>query len=484
MSDEAQALAARAIHRLKSRAEFPVLLEASVVGWDPLGADRAEVEPFLSDPQLGALLSGALVNDPDLELVLTHLRRCMLLGDADAVSLELRCALARQCFHIEYAYFAAEDEAAPLRELQARLAPILQAAKASSPALERLLVLAAAYAPLSQVPGWETMLQWPETSVSADFQPVWREQVIQHRREREIAARLEALTPIRDAVSLAVRSHYEDNPYPRWFSLPRPQPRTLAELAPGLRAPAGRGSVLIAGGGTGLHPIQTALSLPDCDVLAVDLSRASLAYAARKAEEIGVDNLRFGQADILELGALRGRFDLIESAGVLHHLADPLAGWRVLAALLQNGGVMRLSLYSELARRPLAATRDFIRDHGFAPSAEGIRLCRRAILDLPDGHPARSAMHSDDFYAASGFRDLVMHAHETLFSFPQIARCLEALDFVFLGLFLAPPEVMAAFGKMFPDPAAHTDLEAWDAFEQRNPEAFRGMYHVSCVRRD
>ena len=37
-------------------------------------------------------------------------------------------------------------------------------------------------------------------------------------------------------------------------------------------------------------------------VLAVDLSLSSLAYAKRKTEEMGIENIEYMQADILNLG--------------------------------------------------------------------------------------------------------------------------------------------------------------------------------------
>ena len=75
-------------------------------------------------------------------------------------------------------------------------------------------------------------------------------------------------------------------------------------------------------------------------MLAVDLSLSSLCYAKRKTRELGLTNITYAQADILRLGTLPRRFDVIESSGVLHHLADPLAGWRVLLSLLRPGGFM------------------------------------------------------------------------------------------------------------------------------------------------
>ena len=95
-------------------------------------------------------------------------------------------------------------------------------------------------------------------------------------------------------------------------------------------------------------------------MLAVDLSLTSLAYAVRKTRELGIGNIEYRQADILALGALTERFDVVDCTGVLHHLADPVAGWRILCSLLRPGGLMRIGLYSEQARRHVVRAREFI----------------------------------------------------------------------------------------------------------------------------
>ncbi len=88
--------------------------------------------------------------------------------------------------------------------------------------------------------------------------------------------------------------------------------------------------------------------------------------------ELGVE-IEYAQADILELGSLDRRFDLIESIGVLHHLADPFAGWRVLLSLLRPGGVMKLGFYSAVARRDLP-------DLGAtAMTADAVRAARQTL---------------------------------------------------------------------------------------------------------
>ena len=109
--------------------------------------------------------------------------------------------------------------------------------------------------------------------------------------------------------------------------------------------------ILVAGCGTGQHVVDTSSRFSNAHVLAVDLSLSSLSYALRKTEELELPNIEYAQADIMGLDAFGRRFDLIECIGVLHHLGDPMAGWRVLVDLLRPGGFMKIGLYSETARQ-------------------------------------------------------------------------------------------------------------------------------------
>jgi 2-polyprenyl-3-methyl-5-hydroxy-6-metoxy-1,4-benzoquinol methylase len=130
-------------------------------------------------------------------------------------------------------------------------------------------------------------------------------------------------------------------------------------------------SILIAGCGTGEHPFDIAQKSPEASILAIDLSRVSLAYARRKTREEGLRNIEYAQADILNLSTLGRTFDRIEAVGVLHHLADPKAGSRVLLSLLAPNGTMRVGLYSEVARRPIVDARAIVTERGYQPTAEG-----------------------------------------------------------------------------------------------------------------
>ena len=393
-----------------------------------------------------------------------------------------------QCFNTEYAWFVSRDEARMMDNLCTTLKTVLRQPVKDPLTLERSLVLFALYDSLHNLPGWERLLKPELSQWSESFRLIVREQVHNHKEEQDIGLRLTALTEIKDEVSCKVHRMYEENPYPRWITTQRSQAMTVESLArslrPGkkLREISRPASILVAGCGTGQHPIQVAMTFKDSEVLAVDLSRASLAYAARMAERFGVTNVTFQQADILEMGRQDRRFHIIECGGVLHHLKDPLKGWRVLAGLLEPDGLMKIALYSSIGRRNIQEARNLARARKFPSTQEGVRKCRRAILDLPEGHPARTVSLGLDFFSISGFRDLVMHVQEKHFTLHEIAHCLSQLDLQFLG-FQCDVQLLERFRSMFPGEDACADLAFWERFEEAHPESFSGMYQFWCCRK-
>ena len=236
------------------------------------------------------------------------------------------------------------------------------------------------------------------------------------------------------------------------------------------------------GRGTGHGPIQLARAYPDSEILAVDLSLASLAYAARMTEQLGISNITYRQADILKLGDLDRRFAVVECSGVLHHLDDPMAGWRVLVNLLESDGLMQIALYSEKARSAVRAAREFTRSLKLPLTADGIRRCRHAIMGLPDGHHGREIMRYADFFILDGCRDMIMHVQEHQFTLPRIQECLDQLGLQFVG-FECTTTTRNRFREMFPDSDADTKLEAWHQFEDVYPDTFIGMYAFWCCRK-
>lgn len=420
---------------------------------------------LVADPLLSACLTSILIRDTALEERLVALRRGILLHGASPTALPFVARLAVQCHLNEYAWAIDDIEYTAAQALAARL-PSLSPVE---------LATLASYRSLGSLPEPQALLdaEWPP-----DIDMVIREQITAPSLERAISDTLPTLTVVREGVSTQVRELYEENPYPRWTRIPQTTPAPLASVLraalPGVRLdppPPASPDVLIAGCGTGQHAIQAA-QYADARILAVDLSRASLSYAVRKAREAGLDQIDFAQADLLELGAASRTFDVIECSGVLHHLAEPSAGARVLASLLRPGGFMKLGLYSASARKPLDAAKRLAAR--YPATTEGIRRLRSAIMAAPADDPVRTATALTDFFAISPCRDLLKHVQEHELTLGQIKTMLSEIDLRFLG-FTNPPGIVAAYRARFPggDPA---DLDNWATFEAERPLTFIGMY--------
>ena len=457
----------------RAAAAWPRLLPATeLYGADGLSA-------LAADTLLQALLCATPNCDIGLENFLTNTRRLLLAaaqsGEDQPQALAFHAALARQCFINEYVFALSEDEAREAEILRGQVAGALETGAPLSPLAVAAL---ASYFPLHAVPQASRLLarQWPEPILV-----LLTQQIREPEEERQLAGALTALTGIDDDVSRIVQAQYEENPYPRWLTSAPPEERVplFFELSQKFAIPfarpnhTGHDDILVAGCGTGQNAIEWALKYAGAELLAVDLSRASLGYAARKARELQLGAITFAQADILEMGSLVRRFDAIECAGVLHHLADPWSGWKSLLALLKPGGFMFLGLYSRTGRANIAKARDRIADTGYPASASGIRHCRQALLARQADFEA--TVTSEDFFSVSACRDLIFHVQEQGTGLDEIAAFLTENGLALLGFELEGPVRQAYLARHPGDPQT-TDLKKWQHFEAENPDIFAGMY--------
>ena len=388
----------------------------------------------LAEPLLLRLLEDAVIRDAELERIVVETRRRML---GEPLPLPVMVAIAHQCFNTEYLFEETPEERHRVDALR--------------PADAASYAVYAAYRPLSRLGGVDR----------AGIESLARRQIDEPAEEKRLAAAIPSLGNTGDAVSLKVRAQYEENPYPRWVRTP-----AFADAA----APGARPRILVAGCGTGQQAIATARRHPGGTMLAVDLSLASLAYAKRKSAELGMANVEYRQGDILALGTLAERFDIIECSGVLHHMADPLESWRVLASLRKPGGRMRIGLYSEAGRRQVVRARELIAARGFNPDPGGIRAARAEIRKHPE---LAQLARNEDFYSLSGCRDLLFHVHERHFTLPQIESMLSSLGLQFQGFEFADSGAsLARYRARFPN----ENLANWHAFEREFPDTFSRMY--------
>jgi len=459
--------------------------ELVAAGIDIVKLDPGGLAARSTDPLFHALLDAAPLCDMDMERFLTTARSGLLdeatgisvSQDESEASLRFQCALARQCFINEYVFSRTDEEMQKALALRNALVAALEAGT-GVPVLR--LVAVAAYFPLCSLQPAARLLErrWPEPVTA-----LLAQQVREPAEELQLRSAIPRLTAIEDRVSLLVQNQYEENPYPRWVKeAPAGNPlpvdavlRRAFPLAP-LRPleNSGKPDVLIAGCGTGQQAIGTAQQFEGAKVLAVDLSLGSLGYARRKTLEMGVTSIEYAQADLLNLGAIDRRFDVIESVGVLHHLADPWSGWRVLLSLLRPGGAMKLGFYSAVARRNVAKARAYIAAKGYGATADEIRRCRQDLMARGDAADLGFLLKSGDFFSISACRDLLFHAQETHMTLEAIGAFLRENNLALLGF--ENSVAVQAYKRRFPGDRAATDLAQWQIFENENPDTFARMY--------
>ena len=250
-----------------------------------------------------------------------------------------------------------------------------------------------------------------------------------------------------DTVTEAVRKQYEAYSYPPPIEdaekfLKQWGPLTCDPRFAGIQLwPEGRPRqdlrILCAGCGSSQAAL-IALNNPDCSVVGVDLSEASLAHSNRLRERHSLGNLELRQMSLLDVGQLNRSFDLIVSTGVLHHLPDPDAGLKALADVLDVRGSMAIMLYGTAGRAGVYLVQDILRRLGAGPNAEGVRIARELLKAVPSYHylvSTNGKLPNDltDDVGDAGLVDMLLHPQDRAYSVPEIMAFVETAGLIFSG---------------------------------------------------
>lgn len=469
--------------------EFAALVEREGGGNLFRQLSNASLEKILSEPLLLALLRSTIIRDRFIERVLTETRKSLLhtaieAGVSDLLKPELIAfvyALAHQCFSNEYVYVVSDREAGEVKKIEALIT--------SSPGsldddMKLLLGILACYIPLYEFEKYKMFLHLIEKGADSKVVELITLQIIEPAEEKRLRSEIKTVGSVDDEISQKVRTQYEENPYPRWLGVHKMRGESIRRVVKRLFPHIGSQQIgdnpspdiLVAGCGTGQQVITKALDFPSAKVLGVDISLSSLSYGKRRARELKIPNADFIHADLLNLSLLDKAFDLIECIGVLHHLGDPMEGWRVLASLLKPGGLMRIGLYSETARKDVVRAQAFVTEKGYAATPDGIRQCRQDIFSMPDTSALSNITKITDFYTLSETRDLLFHVQENRFTLPHIAEMIRKLGLTFIGFEFNNPIERKKYLEHFRDDPTATCLNNWHKYEQENTNAFISLY--------
>lgn len=180
-----------------------------------------------------------------------------------------------------------------------------------------------------------------------------------------------------------------------------------------------RPKILVAGCGT-FEPVVVAMANPDSEIVAVDLSEASLKKLRWQLQARGLSQrVRLWKGDFQKLPEYD--FDYILATGVLHHLEDPEQGLRALLERSSAKPVLRIMLYSRWGRSLLYGAKRL----GEILGIKNPRDFRSMMSRLPPDHPYRIYFHLySDAEADDGLADGYLHPCDRPFVAEEVQQML------------------------------------------------------------
>lgn len=432
----------------------------------------------LADRCFSLGLKRGVILNVAIEKALTFLRQ-ILLEDIEKgetyiqrpETLFFLSCFAEQCWYNEYIFENREEENQIIEKFVGILESKFDGNDKSD--LARLLITAC-YMPLHKLFDAGTISKKVRENDSSVGNDIVTLQIDEPLEELEIRKTVKSYGSISNEVSQKVRDQYEINPYPRW--------KTVDIYDNGKRYE--NMDILVAGCGSGREIAFRLLEYRGAKVVGTDLSLTSLSYAKRQLAKIGFeDKYEILQGDILELSTLDQKFDYICCSGVLHHMEDPLAGWKILKSLLRPNGTLRIAVYSQHARRSISLVRDYIAKEGLEPTIKNIKDMRKYLKALPTNNPMKSCVTWRDFFSLSECRDHLFHVQEHQFTLPRIKNILEELNMEFKGFVFNTNERRLMYKHRFPNDSQMLDLDNWDLLEHENPGIFSDMYQFLTMNK-
>jgi SAM-dependent methyltransferase len=248
-----------------------------------------------------------------------------------------------------------------------------------------------------------------------------------------------------------VQEHYEDYPYP--LRDPEEEKTRLLMilgdylgeinhwLFKGKKDFTSGFRVLIAGGGTGDSTIFLAEQLKDIkntEVVYLDFSKASMEIAQKRAEVRGLTNIKWINDSILNIPSLKlGKFDYIQSTGVLHHLESPSAGLKILQQALTKDGGMSLMVYAQYGRTGVYQIQKIMQmvNNGVNNRKQETKNGWGIMNSLPKTNwfsRGEDLLSDHKMFGDIGLYDMFLHKQDRAYTIPELYQFVEdaGLNFV------------------------------------------------------
>jgi SAM-dependent methyltransferase len=186
--------------------------------------------------------------------------------------------------------------------------------------------------------------------------------------------------------------------------------------------------IWIAGCGT-FQPYPFSRANPRAEIIATDLSEASLSRAKKRCLIHGIKNVSFQTIDLTNPDTYpKGKFDFIECYGVLMSLPEPEKVLRELSKRLNPNGILRIMVYTHYGRQRIFQIQKLAKLLGLGPhDKKHPRILKKLMGLLPEDHPLKSTFFDyPDAENLPGIVDGFLHASDQGFTGERIARALDS----------------------------------------------------------
>ena len=454
-----------------------------------------QIDEIFGSKLIQQVLAGAISISPELETLLTALRRFHLIAWAEGVldtltpgskNADILPLIARQAFNTQYIFSCCDVE-------QELVGSLIDKVKCNPSACSpNILALAACYFPLNATLETHTPELIEQLTIKAStwpkaFRNLWRVQIMEPSYEKQIQSELQVLTDLPTVTEDQVCEQYENFPYPCWQTT-RVMPAISLDAY--LTAQFGKAAlpelssepvnILFAGCGTGKQVVSIGKAINSKNILAFDISKNSLSHAYRKAQEYEMPNTHFALADVTQVGAWDASFDVIICTGVLHHLENASAGLSALQCVSKPNTVFFLALYSKQGRKTAIAAQEYISANNLNDSPENIRAMRTHIQALPPSDPMFEVQECQEFFSINGLHDYIFNKLENCYTPSDLKALLIKHKLRLIGFQNVRGDLKTKYIDQFPQDTQMTNLDNWEKFEQSYPETFSGMMQFWC----
>ncbi|HLJ27728.1 MAG TPA: class I SAM-dependent methyltransferase [Candidatus Angelobacter sp.] len=273
-----------------------------------------------------------------------------------------------------------------------------------------------------------------------------------------------------DTITSSVNAMYERYPYP--YTGVKPEPLIdLYVLVHMLFAEAGiddseisQYSFFDGGCGSGQRILGLAAEFPHASFTGVDMTESSLNIAREQAVELGINNVTFRKGNLLELNE-RGKYDVVTSVGVVHHLSNPATGVKNLSDLVAESGILILHVYHTLGEHKRMLQRELARMLTGARDLDfGIGVVKDLGLSLPPEYYGKYGYNSNLTETDQLAKDIDVYLHPRVFTY-RFAEGVEllkssGLDWVAINSVNTPSQSYFVSASCPPDGLAFDPLKS------------------------